>query len=56
MGFARGMSRPYQCRAASMLEWKQPGADGLAGLAAFKCIPVTGTCIKVIRRERNCFV
>ena len=47
------MSLPYQCRAASMLEWKQPAAGGLAGLAAFKCIPGTETCIELCRRERT---
>ena len=35
-----------------MLELKQLVADGLAGLAVFKCIPGTDTCIEAGRRER----
>ena len=51
-GSVRGMSNPHQCRTAKMLEWKQLAAEAFAGLAAFKPIPCTNTCIKVSRREQ----
>jgi len=50
------MSNPHQCRTAKVLEWKQLAADGLAGLAAFKCIPGTDPCMQAGRRERTCCV